>query len=196
MTGQFDRIEDGEMVESGSRFEAAASADSPEGYAEASASGFLAPEQQPRRRVAALDMAEGAMAHILVIDDEETILVVLRQALENAGDSVRVAGNGVAGLEQFQQRQGEIDLVIPVKDGFDALRELHGPGPTSLSSSCRAGFSQDRGPPRNRLTRSCRQRARSLRDSAKAFPVAGPRGHGCRHPGGEPGQALKRFSCA
>jgi CheY-like chemotaxis protein len=53
---------------------------------------------------------------------------VLRQALENAGHRVSVAGNGVAGLEQVQQ-QDEVDLVIcdlfmPTKDGFDTLREL------------------------------------------------------------------------
>src|SRR4029453_11180525 len=35
MTGQFDRIADGEMVESRSRFEAAPSADGPGGYPEA-----------------------------------------------------------------------------------------------------------------------------------------------------------------
>jgi hypothetical protein len=70
----------------------------------------------------------------------------------------------VSGVEQFQQRQGKSDLVIPVKDGFDALRELHALGPTSLSSSCRTGFSQA-------LTPSCRQRARSLRDSAKPFQL-------------------------
>jgi hypothetical protein len=36
MTGQFDRIADGETVESRNRFGAAESADSPEGYADAS----------------------------------------------------------------------------------------------------------------------------------------------------------------
>jgi hypothetical protein len=45
------------------------------------------PEQQQRRRVAALDMADGAMAHILVIDDE-TVSVVIRRAPEERGPSV------------------------------------------------------------------------------------------------------------
>jgi CheY-like chemotaxis protein len=67
------------------------------------------------------------MANILVVDDEEDLLTVVKQALEQAGHAVSVACDGGAGLKQFQQ--GRFDLVVcelfmPVQDGFDMLKHL------------------------------------------------------------------------
>ena len=67
------------------------------------------------------------MARILVIDDDESIRVLLRTALELQGYDVVEAENGYEGLQCYQA--GAIDLVItdilmPVMDGVEMITEL------------------------------------------------------------------------
>ncbi len=67
------------------------------------------------------------MAHIMVIDDDEQVRLMLRQMLERSGYVVTVAANGKEGLKLFDQ--GGIDLVItdivmPEKEGIETIREL------------------------------------------------------------------------
>jgi len=68
------------------------------------------------------------LSQILIIDDEETLREAFREILEEEGHNVFLAENGNQGIEQFQAN--EIDLVItdimmPEKDGFEAIRELN-----------------------------------------------------------------------
>jgi DNA-binding response OmpR family regulator len=66
---------------------------------------------------------------ILVIDDEQNILNVVRLHLESEGYKVKTARSAREGLEAA--RQGGVDLVVldimmPGMDGYEACRQLAG----------------------------------------------------------------------
>ncbi len=76
------------------------------------------------------------MAHILVADDSETILLLLRTRLEMEGHEVVTASDGqevVDLLTRGPDGTGATDLLLldammPRKSGIDALRELRAAG--------------------------------------------------------------------
>lgn len=73
------------------------------------------------------------MARILVADDSETILLLMRTRLELAGYEVETAADG---QEVMDALHGDgpghdvllLDAMMPRKSGIDALRELRGEG--------------------------------------------------------------------
>lgn len=72
---------------------------------------------------------------ILVVDDEPFILDATQDILEDAGYRVITAANGRLGLDTFNARKAEIDLVLtdvmmPEMDGVALLRALRGAGET------------------------------------------------------------------
>ncbi len=67
------------------------------------------------------------MVHILVIDDEPSVLDVLRKILQLEGYEVITASNGEEGLELFRQFPCDLvitDMVMPVKDGLQTILDL------------------------------------------------------------------------
>ena len=75
------------------------------------------------------------MTRVLVADDSETILLLLRTRLELAGYEVETAADGQEVTERWQQGEpGDLpdllllDAMMPRKSGIDALRELRGAG--------------------------------------------------------------------
>jgi CheY-like chemotaxis protein len=75
------------------------------------------------------------MARILVADDSETILLLMRTRLELAGYEVETAADG----QEVTERWGNgdpaqlpdlllLDAMMPRKSGLDALRELRAKG--------------------------------------------------------------------
>jgi CheY-like chemotaxis protein len=67
------------------------------------------------------------MAVILVIDDSSAARQYVRMALAGAGHAVIEAGDGQAGLALFHEQRPHLvitDLVMPVKDGIETIREL------------------------------------------------------------------------
>jgi CheY-like chemotaxis protein len=72
------------------------------------------------------------MARVLVADDSETILLLMRTRLELAGHEVETAADGQEVTERM--RAGEppdlllLDAMMPRKSGIDALRELRAGG--------------------------------------------------------------------
>jgi len=72
------------------------------------------------------------MARVLVADDSETILLLMRTRLELAGHEVETAADGQEVTERM--RAGEppdlllLDAMMPRKSGIDALRELRAAG--------------------------------------------------------------------
>ncbi len=63
---------------------------------------------------------------ILVVDDNEIILHVIRCILEDAGYEVATAGSGMAALDALRQKDFELiitDLVMPGMDGISLLKQ-------------------------------------------------------------------------
>ena len=66
-------------------------------------------------------------ACILVVEDDEAMREMLREALEEDGYAVAAVAGGRAGVERV--KQGGVDLVVsdvkmPDLDGLDMLREI------------------------------------------------------------------------
>lgn len=74
------------------------------------------------------------MARILVADDSETILLLLRTRLEMEGHEVRTAVDGQEVVDAVRGDPGGapdlllLDAMMPRKSGIDALRELRDAG--------------------------------------------------------------------
>ena len=74
------------------------------------------------------------MAKVLIADDSETILLLIRTRLEMAGYEVETAADGEEVMETLHRDPGEapdlllLDAMMPRKSGIDALRELRAEG--------------------------------------------------------------------
>jgi CheY-like chemotaxis protein len=72
------------------------------------------------------------MARILVADDSETILLLMRTRLEMAGHAVDTAADGQEVLERVASNGMPdlllLDAMMPRMSGIDALRELRDAG--------------------------------------------------------------------
>lgn len=72
------------------------------------------------------------MATVLVADDSETILLLMRTRLEMAGHTVETAADGQEVLDHIANGVVPdmllLDAMMPRKSGIDALRELRGAG--------------------------------------------------------------------
>jgi CheY-like chemotaxis protein len=90
------------------------------------------------------------MARILVADDSETILLLLRTRLELAGHEVTTASDGQEVLDSVQAGPLPevllLDAMMPRKSGIDALRQLREAGvdiPALIVSAHRDGGGAD-----------------------------------------------------
>lgn len=67
------------------------------------------------------------MKRILVVEDDKFLSRVLSEKLSGDGYEVVTAFNGEEGLEEVKKKKPDlllVDLIMPVKDGFDFLEEL------------------------------------------------------------------------
>ena len=67
------------------------------------------------------------MTKILLIDDEKSILKMLKKLLELNNYDVAVAENGNEGIKLYQKFTPDIvvtDLIMPDKEGLETIREL------------------------------------------------------------------------
>ncbi len=67
------------------------------------------------------------MAKILVVDDEPDVVEMIKVALEGASHQVVVAYNGQEGVDKARSQKPDaiiMDIMMPVKDGFVACKEL------------------------------------------------------------------------
>jgi DNA-binding response OmpR family regulator len=73
------------------------------------------------------------MGHILVVDDEPAIVVVVRERLEREGFDVRAVASGEEALAHVAADCPDLvvlDVMLPGIDGFEVLRRLRGEGRT------------------------------------------------------------------
>ena len=74
------------------------------------------------------------MARVLVADDSETILLLLRTRLEMAGHEVETVADGQEVMDAVRREGGPppdlllLDAMMPRVSGIDALRELRADG--------------------------------------------------------------------
>lgn len=64
---------------------------------------------------------------ILVVDDEEDVITILKKKLETEGFSVVTAKDGLEGLQQARAQTPDLillDIIMPNKDGFAMLKDL------------------------------------------------------------------------
>ncbi len=67
------------------------------------------------------------MTRILVIDDEPSILILLKKILEREGYDVLTASNGKEGMALFHAHPVNLvvtDLIMPEKEGIEVIMEL------------------------------------------------------------------------
>ena len=64
---------------------------------------------------------------ILIVEDDKNIADLLRLYLEKEDMACHVAGDGLAGLEKFQQVQPDLvllDIMLPGLDGWSVCRKI------------------------------------------------------------------------
>ena len=72
---------------------------------------------------------------ILVIDDDVNICDMLKNHLENEGYDVKIANDGVEGINYFKMYDPDmvlLDIVMPKKDGKEVCREIREIGPKPI----------------------------------------------------------------
>lgn len=74
------------------------------------------------------------MASILVVDDEEPIRLLMRQALERADFQVQDAKDGKEALERYRRNPTDLvimDILMPGQDGLESIIQLRREFPTA-----------------------------------------------------------------
>jgi DNA-binding response OmpR family regulator len=67
------------------------------------------------------------MSKILVLEDEPSILLMIKKMLEKAGYEVIVASNGKEGMRLFERDKPDLvitDIIMPEKEGLETIFEL------------------------------------------------------------------------
>ena len=67
------------------------------------------------------------MKEILIVEDERVLRDALRHSLEAAGYAVRVARDGVQGVEEWERKRPDLIIMngeIPHKNGLQATAEI------------------------------------------------------------------------
>lgn len=68
------------------------------------------------------------MAKIIVIEDEEVLLGLLKKKLEQEGHQVAIARDGQEGLEKIKADKPDLillDIIMPKMGGFEVMEELN-----------------------------------------------------------------------
>lgn len=67
------------------------------------------------------------MARILVIDDDDTVRLSVRLALEDADHKVEEAADGLEGMNLFRNHPADLvitDIFMPEKEGLETIDEI------------------------------------------------------------------------
>ena len=91
-------------------------------------------------------MAPNRQISVMLVDDHEIMRDGLREVLQRAGDFevVGEAGDGAAAVRVAQNLNPDVivmDVMMPLKNGIDACREITAPSPASTAHYCSALYS-------------------------------------------------------
>ena len=84
---------------------------------------------------------------ILIIEDDKNIADLLRLYLEKEGMTCHVAGDGLTGLEKFQQIQPDLillDIMLPGMDGWSVCRKVRETSKTPIIMLTAKGELEDK----------------------------------------------------
>lgn len=73
--------------------------------------------------------------HVLIIDDDQALLGLLKQALTQAGYAVLIANNGIDGLQQVYAQQPDLvvlDILMPRMDGWETCTRIREMSPVPI----------------------------------------------------------------
>ena len=65
--------------------------------------------------------------NVLLVEDESTLAMIIKETLEGQGFHIRLAGNGEEGLRLFFQEKPDVlvaDVMMPRVDGFEMVRRI------------------------------------------------------------------------
>ena len=72
---------------------------------------------------------------VLIVDDEINICEVIRLYVEKEGFDSVIAHDGVTAIDKFKQTKPDIvllDIMLPIKDGWQVCREIRAMGNTPI----------------------------------------------------------------
>ena len=84
---------------------------------------------------------------VLIVEDDKNIADLLRIYLEKEGMDCQVAGDGMVGLERFQQFQPDLvmlDIMLPGMDGWSVCRKIRESGKTPIIMLTAKGELEDK----------------------------------------------------
>ena len=84
---------------------------------------------------------------ILIVEDDKNIADLLRLYLEKEDMACHVAGDGLAGLEKFQQVQPDLvllDIMLPIMDGWSVLKKIREGDKTPVIMLTAKGETEDK----------------------------------------------------
>jgi CheY-like chemotaxis protein len=73
------------------------------------------------------NMTDQKQTKVLIVDDEEDNLILLKRFLKNTAFELTTASNGVEAIDQANKTEFDIvlmDLEMPVKNGYDTIKDL------------------------------------------------------------------------
>lgn len=70
---------------------------------------------------------ENKIIKVLLVEDERTLAMIIKDTLENEGFSIDIAYDGKEGLKKYDDHSPDIivsDVMMPVMDGFEMVRRI------------------------------------------------------------------------
>ena len=70
---------------------------------------------------------EESLINVLLVEDEETLALIIKDTLEGQGFRIRLAKDGEEGLRQFFEEKPDVlvaDVMMPRMDGFEMVRRI------------------------------------------------------------------------